>query len=357
MLFKLPSQNYRNQQNSFGKHLLNLYHNDMPVMITSDMMLYALHRFYDESLEKMEIQLIDELKDLCKSMLTTLHNIDISQLSEDKIKYFKGIELYLLIPYFLLESQVKYFDDYSKFNNYDDAKLIVNKIRNFELKSCKINNIEFTFDQTTFKPRGHYIHNIKLKNYFMAFTWFSKCVVKLNTKFPGSYLNGFIFSAFLSKIAEKSFDKVKKIEDFVEKIIGKPDGYTLSSFLNEINVYDNKPFNELTFFESVDQLSKNVILTKKCTLIKVGDNGFTMNESNKTEFCFSLIGKGSTYDNTIINSLIDIEFFKYTGLDRKFPSIFDITYALFDNVDTIDFVKDRINNRLVYHNLISFQIN
>jgi hypothetical protein len=41
-----------------GSSLYELYSDDMPVFVTSDVMLNALHRFYDESMEIMEENMI-----------------------------------------------------------------------------------------------------------------------------------------------------------------------------------------------------------------------------------------------------------------------------------------------------------
>ncbi len=352
----INTERYGQNISAFGSHVLKLYHNDMPVFVTSDMMLYALHRFYDKSLEILEIELIKEFKCLCESLLTTIQSIDVSQLDVNIINHLKGLELYLAVPYFLLNysenTQRRYsqpkivelskFKMDPKFNSTEEVKTICDDIRNLKLNNLTINNVNFSFNATTFKPRGHYSKSTNLENYFMAFTWFSKCIVKLNKNNPEDYKNGFIFSSLLCEIAKQSIFQVQKIEHFVETLIGKPDGYTLSSFSSEIKINTNE-LDIKNFFNKIDDLVENTVLTNKCKLTKVGDAGLTFDESNRTEYCFSLIGKGTTFDNAVINSMVDVEFNKNTGLDRKFPSIFDITYALFNNESTLDFVRERMN--------------
>jgi hypothetical protein len=63
--------------------------------------------------------------------------------------------------------------------------------------------------------------------------------------------------------------------------------------------------------------------------------------SGLTPVAFSLIGKGTTYDNSIINKMVDQIYAKHNdGCDRKYPSIFDVTYALFGNPTSRDFLKE-----------------
>lgn len=71
----------------------------------------------------------------------------------------------------------------------------------------------------------------------MAFTWFAKCVVKLDKSKPDQYKSGLKFAILLSQIAKENLDEVNKIENFVGSLIGEPDGYTLTNFLTEIENY------------------------------------------------------------------------------------------------------------------------
>ena len=357
ILIKKPIKNkYGYGDDSFGKHLLSLYQDDMSVFITSDMMLYAFHKFYDQTMEQIEVCLMDEFKCLCENLLNTIRQINLNNLSVDEVDQIKGIELYLLIPYFLLHyKNTQFFVPKIQpfLNSSSDVKKITESIKKLTFSRCEINKVCFCFDSSTFKPRGHYTNNTSLQNYFMAFTWFAKCIVKLNPDKSEEYYNGFVFSSLLAKIAEKSLKQVNKIETFVEKLIGKPDGYTLTSFLEVINTNINENsillqesnlFDAKTFFDSIQNIFDQTNLTKKCELTKFGDNGSSFDESNLTQYCFSLIGKGTTYDNSLINDMVDVNFNKHTGFSRKFPSIFDITYAVFNNSGTANFVNELIQN-------------
>lgn len=90
---------------------------------------------------------------------------------------------------------------------------------------------------------------------------------------------------------------------------------------------------------------ENLRLTKSCELTKVGDKFFTVSDiSGLTPVSFSLIGKGTTYDNSIINKMVDQIYAKQNdGYERKYPSIFDVTYALFGNPTSVDFLNEGPN--------------
>lgn len=378
---KILMKSGKNNSKSFGEHLIDLYQNDMPVFITSDMMLYALHRFYDETMEKIELGLINDFKKLCENLLNTVKQINLDNLSTYQIEQIKGLELYLLVPYFLLHYETvktkrdwMYISGKTKgaetfviptvqpfLNDPAEIKKITDSIRKNNISNCTINGVNFSFNSGCFKPRGHYENTTELQSYFMAFTWFSKCIVKLNPSNREEYANNFMFSTLLTFISQKSIEQVNKIESFVKKLIGNPDGYTLTSFLKNIDDcikqctngkfrddYDllkkSSSFDAKLFFGLIEEINNNTILTQKCKLTKFGDSGLNLDESILTEYCFSLIGKGTTLDNNLINDVVDVNFAKNTGFSRKFPSIFDITYGIFNNSSTIDFVNDRITN-------------
>jgi hypothetical protein len=373
---KVYMKSYSNDRNpSFGRHISSLYTNDMPVFITSDMMLYALHNFYDKSLEILEENLINEFKTLCFNLINVLHSIDITKTSNTTLQeHLKGFELYLMVPYFILHLEEvinntnRFGRSYRdvpapktyrigktllkpKYNTMDEINKIVDQIRNQSIGNLQINNVNFTLDGSTFKPRGHYDKSVQLMSYFMAFTWFSKVIVKLNKSNVEEYKNGLIFALGLANIGEKILPEIHKIEHFVETLIGEPDGYTLSSFLNEFNKFSNSPKLLPEFFEwlmtetTIDNLVDTLTLTKNCQLGKYGDTGLSFNqEGASTEYCFSLIGKGTTFDNAVIDSMIDKKFYNATNQQRKYASIFDITYAVFGNESTLELAKRRMTN-------------
>jgi len=116
-------------------------------------------------------------------------------------------------------------------------------------------------------------------------------------------------------ICEIGKDFIREIEEFelfIEKIIGKPDGYTLTSFTND-----------------------NYTIINKSNLL----NSFGDSDVNNTNISFSLIGKGISIDNYILEQLVD----KNCG-NRKYPSVYDLVYTIFDN----NSIEDRLDKDPVF---------
>lgn len=435
---------------TFGKCYLDLYNHNMPVIITSDCMLYALHNFYDNTLERIEKKkLINHFSSLCEKMLVVLHKNELTD-----INCMKQLELIFLIPYLILNSRKtinenteKLFTDFNKIITIDKLpkmekvlsksndmeknrnklsdedksklKLFVNYhlgetnftktnfIESFNLMKCvfinddyyrafqlfedpiiskninvKYNsekelikiltdifnyndiNIKFKiecyetdlkFNGTTFKPRGHYNNSRMLQNYFMAFTWLSSLNIKFDNNVKNEYNAGLILATMLAKLAEPIKNDVIIIEKFVHTIIGKPDGYSLSSFLDEINNiiprFDNleETYNWIKKEDNINRIKLSS--SNNCKVSKFGDT-FTNKifdeiidkTDNEIKSSFSIIGKGLSIDTIILKKLVDDEFQENTLTGpRKYPSIFDLVYVLFNNDSAMELAKKRMN--------------
>ncbi|QKF94667.1 DUF3160 protein [Fadolivirus algeromassiliense] len=421
---------------SFARTYLNLYNNDMPVFITSDSILYALHKFYDNYLKNVEqTVMIERFMNLCKSMLDTLYTITPT---EQNHTYLRDLEVFFMIPYVILQmnnelrenittqptlmfsideirqlcsqpskerTQKELDEGYKPQTGYSwpsEKKLTAfcnlvfpnqrvdsYSIMNLMRKSPKLNTVfenfkvpdlnqpvvlrfggESIFNKmirslsqfqdidfkccgttiqmngSTFKPRGHYTETLKLKQYFMAFTWLSKFTVSIDRN-KSEQMNAIVLASLISKVGERNLVQLNAFQKFVEKIIGQSDGYTINEFLAVMNDFVpssnnvNDSFNWI--LSNAPQLTELVLpqLTKKGKLTKFGDT-----DVHSTATSFSIIGKGNQIDNLVIQKMIDKQFVDDNGYTpmRKFTSVFDLVYTLFDNKSVEPLIQHRMNN-------------
>ena len=90
---------------TFAQSYKQLYNNDMPVFITSDSMLHAIHKFYDTFLEQLEnTVMIQQFINICGNMLKALHNI---KPTDQNIEILKKLEVYFTVPYVILQTTDK----------------------------------------------------------------------------------------------------------------------------------------------------------------------------------------------------------------------------------------------------------
>lgn len=339
---------------TFVETYMALYNNDMPVMITSDSILYALHKLYDNFLEEIEYYFgVNAIFNICENILKNLYSV---QETEENKTYLQSLEIMFYVPLMLLNNRdriltqdemVKLWkkiidESYKKitssitkpkFVSQQVIDNILKQIMDFTDITLNLNQVSFEMNGTSFKPRGHYTKTEILQKYFKAFTWLSSLTINFKEKDTKEiYDNKLLLTILLHKVASCEMENIIKFEKFIEKIIGAPDSYTMSSFEELVKHTKDMTFDEI--IEKKQNLCDSVILTKKSNLTNFGDM-----YDNLSEHSFGIIGKGLSYDHLLINELIDKK-----NKNRKYPSVFDITYALFQNESTIKQVKDRMEN-------------
>ncbi|AYV77697.1 MAG: DUF3160 domain-containing protein [Edafosvirus sp.] len=86
---------------TFEQVYLSLYNNDMPVVITSDSVLSAFHKYYDNWLKQLELEkLINKMNVLCEDIAKSLEKVEVK--TEYATKILKFIELVVNVPRVLL---------------------------------------------------------------------------------------------------------------------------------------------------------------------------------------------------------------------------------------------------------------
>ncbi len=430
---KIDKLFFKQSDDSFTRSFLNLYNNDMPVMITSDSMLFALHKFYDTYLKNLEeTKLSTDLIKLCDLMLNSLYSITPTK---ENMEYLKGLEVYFMIPKVLLnlknempekissetkslfsiEETKSLFSNPSKerieeelklypkpdnkinhnamFADYEKKEAFINFIKpncksyeagKFIRESPKLNaafqyfsipdvnepiilkyggeelfnsliesiakksdiemdlcGVNIKIMGSLFTCRGHYTESLQLKNYFRAFTWISKFDVTIE-KNSSMDTSGVVLASILSKIAEPNVSEIDNFQIFIQKIIGSGDSYSIKNYLELLNKHVPKSNldDSISYILSNAELLLNNIMSenlKKSTLTKFGEK-----DGESKSISFSLINKGIQVDNEIIEQFVDNNLLDNDGdcPKRKFPSIFDLVYTLFNNKDVLPQIKE-----------------
>ena len=204
------------QRYSFGSTYWAIYARDLPVLITADSVLHALHKSYSEILQAVEYQ--DLSTRLCIALNKTHHELakTASKKSNDKIrKYLRDVDLYLTVARNLLQPRSstsnndrknektlqpcsrlyhhRYRDEFKGMLNIK-SKLGVDKQAEEVLKhihrppgprfKTKIYGGTRFIDYTQFKPRGHYTNDPILQSYFRAMQWLGRADCGWNIKPP-----------------------------------------------------------------------------------------------------------------------------------------------------------------------------
>ena len=158
---------------SFGSAMLDIYHKDLPVFVTSDALLHALHNSYDAILMNIERNV---LATKTRELLQSLH----AQLPVLKTKYdtnpqmlpmLKDLDIYLTVPLrlFGVNEACSFADQESV------VTILLDKISKAQADMYPLfSTTSRWIDFSQFTPRGHYTLFADLTKYFVAMMWIGK---------------------------------------------------------------------------------------------------------------------------------------------------------------------------------------
>ncbi len=160
---------------SFGEAFFTVYKRDLPVYISSDAILHALHMSYSEILISIETEiLLQRLTDLLEGLHGALPGLASAYSDHpEMLTALMDADLYLTIPLLLLERTVS--PHYGE--NTDAVEKLMNLIGNETMASYPLfapANVPRTMDFSQFTPRGHYTQSKDLTRYFKSMMWLGR---------------------------------------------------------------------------------------------------------------------------------------------------------------------------------------
>ncbi|MEW6753777.1 MAG: DUF3160 domain-containing protein [Candidatus Latescibacterota bacterium] len=158
---------------SFGQGFLDVYHADLPVFVSTDAVLHALHMSYDAILMSLEEGL---LVPRLRTALGLAHGrlAELAQLADplpEMAPVWRDVDLYLTMPRRLLGEEVQpVFADNREAVRQVLALVVGQVPAEVPLFGQPSRNVDFS----QFTPRGHYTQSPELTRYFQAMIWLGR---------------------------------------------------------------------------------------------------------------------------------------------------------------------------------------
>ncbi len=157
---------------SYGYH--SVYVQNLPVYVTADSVLDALHRSYDDILKDLELELlIPTLETYLSGMRARLAVAQASEVAKRDTDFFLAMAESLLRGEVVAPSFDTSFDP-AELSSFYDAATTAEGIRIRE-----IFGFERRMDFSQFKPRGHYTDSEELSRYFRAMMWLGRIDLRM----------------------------------------------------------------------------------------------------------------------------------------------------------------------------------
>jgi len=160
-------------------HFVQLYNEDLPVIITTDAILHAFHESYDDILQEVEeVYIIDHLSELLGKLHAGIGDLNL-RYGEDQtiIKSLQDVDLYLSVPLDLLGVE---YTSYYDINNLRVSEMIesIHAEQSARIKLFS-DDCERDVDFSQFTPRGHYTESDELERYFRTMIWLGRTEIYL----------------------------------------------------------------------------------------------------------------------------------------------------------------------------------
>jgi hypothetical protein len=349
---------------SFGSAYQNqVFNKDLPVFISTDLILHALHTSYDEILKSSEISLL--MPNISK-YITGLYN----QLPAVASKYggslpenIADIDLYLTVAKSLIDN-TKMQTRFASQKNYEQ---VMQAIENEKLADVvlftrpdRLRKIDFS----QFKVRGHYVFteedkwmgNTNLEPYFKTMMWLGRIDFPMTPPPTGGMerpwepeeikrlnISAFILNEMMQSSAEKNL--LQQNNEIITYLVGESDNLTsdeYTAFIQSLGISNPAQLNDsATFAAYYDGLIHNPEFMQKY----MGAFYFVEpcgEEPDELPVSFLVSGQRFIIDAYVLaNVVFDRIIYKDNKVKRMMPDPLDVLYALGNN-NALHFLEDEM---------------
>ena len=334
----------RLSRESFGGAFAEIYEKDLPVFVSTDSILHALHMSYDAILMDVELSmLIPKLNEL----LTTLHE-QVPTLAERYesepllLPMLKDLDVYLTVTRILLGKSVSpvYPENEETIKELLGAIAAEQPVR-YKLFSSTPRDIDFS----QFTPRGHYTQLPELTKYFQAMIWLGRTEMYLTAPKQGNPLlqqkeediqRQTIDAALLAEAADTgdAFALLSEIDNTIKFMVGESDNVKLEHIrmlMNETGVQNASQLLKVPVWKNfqVALLEKPYSVQHILSQMLVSPSAL---EQIEPASAFLLLGQRFAIDSFITGNVVyDKIIFNDTTVRRMLPSSLDVLFALGNN--------------------------
>lgn len=326
----------------FGSTFLEIYYKDLPVFVSTDAILHAIHRSYDDILIETERgHLIPKLEALLDGLHAKIPELVARYASEPRMaQMIRDVDLYLTVPRALLAggTGVKpYFP-----TNQAQLDELLGLVKDQSPAQVPLMaEVPRLIDFSQFTPRGHYTQAEDLTRYFQAMIWIGRTEIYMIAPQAGDFvptpadvqrqtINAVLITELLD--ASNGRETLKGIEDVLAAFIGDQDNVTLPHLDMLIAETGLKSAGELLDVARWESF-QNTLRTKAYAMQRINSQILISGGNNPDEIVpassFLLLGQRFIIDSYVTGQVV-FDKITHNGqpVMRMLPSTYDILFAL-----------------------------
>jgi hypothetical protein len=342
---------------SFGEAFYTIYKRDLPVYISSDAIMHALHISYSEILSTLELHsLLPRLTDLLEGLHGAIPVLADSYVDMPEMQIpLMDADLYLTIPLLLLGIPAEpYFD-----GNTQPVRDLMELIASETAASYPLfapAEVPRTIDFSQFSPRGHYTQSEELTRYFKAMMWLGRTEFYLivPNAFPygsmteeerdeigrrqttAAYL---IYEALQHDNNRQTLDEINELITF---LVGESDNVTadhLGYMLQQNGIVDAASFTDMENYRLFKNALEAEPFAQQRILSQILQTDPMSPDDIQPASAFLLLGQRFIIDSFVMGNLV---YDKVKNPNRMLPKSADVLFALGNN-DALAVLEEELN--------------
>ncbi|WP_437997675.1 DUF3160 domain-containing protein [Sorangium sp. So ce185] len=320
---------------SFALGYSSIYMADLPVFISSDMVLEAIYRSHDKILQQLEKK---ALRPRLKRLLTEVRGSLIDAADRLEPEVASDLNFYLGVAVSLLNGSKVDSREPSGVQSFVDAATRAAGIQERVLFGVK-RNIDFS----QFKPRGHYDGDPELESYFRSMMWLGRIDFRLlETQEDGKQIlrrrQVESVIALRRLLDESTFAQYESLDATISAFVGEHDYMTLPEVDELLTALDAPggiaAVDDATLAGALvdGQFGEQRIASHVMRRQAGGASTFPLNLS------FALFGQRYTVDSHVFSNLV------YDRLPtRVVPNSLDVAFAALGNDQALGLLGDELD--------------
>jgi hypothetical protein len=334
---------------SFGQLLLDIHHNDLPVFVSTDAILYAYHVSYDRILREVELgYLINKVDQVLMSLRSSFPQI-VSQYSSEPgmIQSLKDVDFYLTVGLKLIGENINpYYPE--NMGRVDTVYNLAMEANGFTSDTLFSSNC-VAHDWSQFKPRGHYDSDDypQLRLYFRTMMWLGRIEMYLIAPTFGSpdclpqtradIQRQIIDANLVYELFDlaNAFQDYESMEEIIKFFVGSQDNVTLDNMgylRNAVQITSASQLLDTIKVAEFQDTLRNQSFAYQMILSQILMGNPMAGDSLVPASSFLLFGQRYVDDSYVTGSVVyDRIIYQGERICRLFPSALDPMFALGNN--------------------------
>lgn len=351
---------------SFGDAFHSVYYYDLPVFISTDAILHALHMSYDQILMNIEREIMSaNLEEFLKSLYDNFGELELKYgESEELADALKDADIYVTIAYSLITDQLQdgHVVSTEKLNELWNA---IESKKAYKMALFTYPYRLRTLDFSQFTVRGHYVYTQEdqmfglksLEPYFRAMMWLGRTDFLLTPPPENPWeepwsekeiLRMNLGAFMLNELVQNSeqLDLLKFNETVIDFLVGNSDNITpkeYQSILDESNLTSAEQLLDTTIFHGlIERYNADPELAQE-----ILSDIFLMNPGDSVPgvlpISYRVSGQRFIIDSYVLGNLVfDRLIFNGNKIMRMMPKAMDALFPLGNN-DVLPLLEEEFN--------------